>query len=159
MPDTSGMRMSFAAIVGWVLAAGVVAGGIGAYPTWKLSGPEGLTAMLAAGGLVLAGMLVSAAVITRAARSGPGRAAFAFIVCSAFRAIISVLAGGVICALTSLPPRVLLTWLAMFYLAMLAAEAACLVKALRRDAMLVALGEIRRGAAARPPEQTPEGQT
>lgn len=138
------MRISFAAMFGWVVPAGLLAGGLGVYPTWKLAGLPGLIAEGAAGSVVLLTMIGSGALIVWCASGGPARAAYVFIACSLVRMAVCMVLAAAAWALLDLRPKVMFVWLAIFYFVMLLAEGIWLAQALRRDAFYVALGKINR---------------
>ena len=69
------MQISLAALPGWVLPPGLLAAGVGAYPTWRAAGPAGLWALLAAGATVMAVSVCVAVVVRRFAARSPGAAA------------------------------------------------------------------------------------
>ena len=146
-PSDQGMEISFLAMLGWVLPAGVVAGGIGAYPTWRVGGAPAVTAMLTAGGIVLAVKAACAVFVIRKAAGGAARAAFAFVVAGMARAVLCLVLAGVAWSVLALPPKPLFVWVGVFYLAMLAGEGVWMARALQRDAFLLALGRKRRPGA------------
>lgn len=139
------MRISFAALFVWLIPAGLLVGGLGAYPTWRLSGTPGLLAQLAAGGVVLVVMAASARFIFHAASRGPRQAAQSFVAGFLVRvALCAALTAAVGQWHADLPQRTLFVWTGLFYVVMVLAEAFWLARALQRDAHRVYLGEIRR---------------
>ena len=138
------MRISFAALLAWVLPTGVLAGGAGLWPTWDLAGRGGVLAQAWAGAIVLAAVLASASVVMHFATSGPASAAFAFLAAGLIR--LGVCVGLALLArwAAGLPAGPLFVWIGVFYAAMFGAEATWLARALGRDAALVSLGRIQR---------------
>lgn len=142
---TERMRISFVALFAWLIPAGLLVGGLGAYPTWRLAGAAGLLAELAAGGVVLAVMAASARFICHAASRGPRRAAQSFMAGFLVRiALCTALTAAVGQWHADLPQQTLFVWAGLFYLVMVLAEAIWLARALQRDAHRVYLGEVRR---------------
>jgi hypothetical protein len=132
MADVARIRISFRAMLCYVLPAGALTGAIGAYPTWVAGGARALWAELSAGAIVLGVMTGSAVVIVRSAARGPGKVAMAFLTASLIRVVACLgLAGGA-WAVFHLPPLTLCLWLIVFYLVVLAAEVVWLARALRR---------------------------
>ena len=103
----------------------------GAWPTFHLVGWPGLAAQGAAGGIVCIAAVVSAAVIGRFAKLGPGPAGAAFIFSGMLRAGMSAgLAAGA-WAVWQLSVGALVFWLMMFYGMMLAVECVYMTRAVR----------------------------
>ena len=128
------MRISFLAFLGWVMPGVVVVGAIGAYPTWKLHAQLGLMTELVAGALVLTVAMLSACVIIRrAAAGGHAKAALAFVTLGWVRVLLSAALALVIWSLFGLPPRLMLIWIAVFYLVVLTCECFWLIQALQRE--------------------------
>lgn len=142
------MPISLGEMLWWVLPVAAVLWGAGAWPMWHWAGRGGLVAHSAAGGVVVAVMLISASVVKYFAGNGPGRVAFAFMAAGLARIVICVGFTLAIRAAFSLPAGALFVSLAAFYMATLLAEGIWLGRALNRDAALAALG---RGRAPRRP--------
>jgi hypothetical protein len=143
-PTDEPMRLSFAALLGWVLPAGLLVGGAGAWPTWHLAGLDGLLAELWAAAIVLMAIMASAAVVIGFAAGGPRRATFAFLAAGMLRLVFSAAAGVAVATAAGVSARALFAWLGAFYVAMFAGEAAWMSRALQADARRLSLGEIRR---------------
>jgi hypothetical protein len=141
-------------MLAWVVPLWLVTLLLGLWPS-RAIGSGVVAAKLVAGAVVLLVMVASGALCVRAARRGPGPAAFAFTVLAMARVLVSLslLAGA--WALLELPPAALLIWAVIFHLVMLVGECIWLARALQRDAFLVALGEIRRGAVLDKPRPSP----
>jgi hypothetical protein len=139
------MHISFAAMLGWVSPIWLLLAGAGYAPTIRIAGGEAWRSQIMAGAIALAVVVLSGLAVVRAARKGPGRAAFAFIMMSMLRVLLSLLLAGGAWMLLNLQPAVVLIWLVIFQMALLLGEVVWLTRAMRRDAFLVALGEIRRG--------------
>lgn len=157
-----GMQISLVKMLWWVLPAAAVLWGAGAWPMWHWARARGLAAHSAGGGVVVAAMLVSGAVVKLSARGGPTRAAFAFMAAGLVRIVVCA---GIIVALKAaldLPTGVLCVSTPAFYLATLIAEGVWLSRALSRDAAMVAIGRIRRPGRVLPsdiqhPDPEPPG--
>jgi hypothetical protein len=115
---------SIAKLSAGLAGIGMVAGLIGAYPTWERFGWDGVKAEITAGVIVLVAMIASAVLVARRARRGASAAAFMFIYAGAVRAVLVAVVGGVGWKLLSLPGLILGVWLGVFYLVMLAGESA-----------------------------------
>lgn len=148
MVQAAPMRVSWAALIGWALAGGLLVGLPGSITTWHLVGAEGLAAQVWAGGIVLTAVGLSALVVIRCAPYGPSAAAAAFLASGAVRVILTVAAGAAAHRWGDLPAAVLFTWLGVFYFVMLLGEGIWLARALRLDAQRASLGEIRRPSRA-----------
>ena len=144
MARTTKLRISFPALLGWVLPLGLLVGGVGIYPTLRIAGTSGLHAELAAGLVVLSVMLANGAWTVWTARKGPREVAFAFMLSGVVRVFVCLLVGVVVWQLVPLPLRCYAVWLGIFYLTMLLGEGVWMARALKRDALLVALGKIER---------------
>jgi hypothetical protein len=158
MSQPQGMRISFAALIGWVVGVGVLVWGLGAYPTYRLAGGVGLEAESAAAVTVMVVMIVSAGVVRINADLGPARAAMAFLYSCAVRILACVGLTVGLWALLDLPIRILFVWTSIFYVSMLTVEGTWLARALGRDAYLEALGEIRTPTKRLPSNSTPRDQ-
>jgi hypothetical protein len=138
------MQLSFWALLGWVLPLGVLVGGVGVTPTWWLVGREGLVAELLAGAVVLPIMIASALIVLGVASYGPALTTVVFVSIGVMR-LTAVVATALILHRFS---RVLVLpfwiWVVVFYLTVFGAEVAWLARALKRDALQVALGRIDR---------------
>lgn len=138
------MRLSFWAILGWVGLIGVLAGAIGAWPTWHLAGREGLVAEVLAGAIVLPIMLASAVIVWGVGSHGPALAAAAFLAAGVVR-LTAVVATSLILYRFVRPHAVaFLIWVGLLYLVTVIGEGVWLARALKRDAFLVALGRVDR---------------
>lgn len=137
------MRISFTGLLGWVVPMALGVAAIGVYPTWTLSGRAGLNAQAAAGGIVLAAMILGGFFVIRSARHGPGPAAMAFIVLGMVQIGVCASMIALIISLSDLPAEATLLWFGMFFLSMFAGEVAWIVQALARDARRAAAGEFR----------------
>ena len=140
------MRISFGALLGWVLPAGALVGAAGAYPTWCLGGRGALEAMLWAGGIVFGVVLLSAVAVIGSAPAGAGRATLAFVAAGLGRLVLAPALGAWVVWEFRVPPGAMFVWLATFYVVLLMAESAWLSRALRRDAHRVSPGGVRRPA-------------
>lgn len=140
------MKLSFWALLGWVLPVGLLAGGVGAAVTWWAAGPQGLTAEFLAGAVVLPVMIVSALIVVAVAAYGPAVTTLTFVSVGVVR-LTAVMAVGLIVYRYCRPGMLVFwVWVAVFYLAVIAAEVAWLTRALKRDARDVAVGRIDRPA-------------
>ena len=128
------MEIRLRVLVARVIASVVVIGGLGAYPTWTWSGDGGLVAEAVAGAAGLAGAVMGAALITRAAREGAARAAAAFLPAEGYRFGVGAGSAALLWLVTDIPPVPLLIWSLGFFLAILFCETSWLVGALQRDA-------------------------
>ncbi|MCJ7544913.1 MAG: hypothetical protein MUP47_10205 [Phycisphaerae bacterium] len=138
------MRLSFWAILGWVGAIGLLAGAIGAWPTWRLAGQEGLVGEVLAAAIVLPIVLASAVIVWAVASHGPGLAAAAFMAAGVVR-LAAVVATALILYQFVRPHTVaFLIWVGLLYLVTVIGEGVWLARALKRDAFLVALGRVDR---------------
>ena len=144
MSPNQPMRIGVPAMLGWVLAAGVCVGAAGAYPTWALSGSDGLHVELLAAGVAFVTITACGLYVVRAARKGPGRAAFGFIVAGSVAGAGAMVPAAAAWLAWGLPALPLFLWTAIFSFAMLVGQSLWLYKGLRRDAFRVALGQIRR---------------
>lgn len=132
MAESSPTRIRFRGMLAYVLPAGLLAAGVGVWPTWRLAGAAGLAAKGVAGLIVLAAGCVSAWAVLWAWRHGPAWTAWAFVLAGLFRmASCLAMAGGAWLAF-GLSPRVLFLWTAVFYIVMLLGESLWLARALRR---------------------------
>lgn len=138
------MEISLAALLGWVVPFGLAAGLIGAVPTYLAGGTDALLSELAAGAIVLTAVAFSGMIVTTSAWSGPAKASMAFLASGLVRLGASVLLGLLVQGWLGVPAAALFVWLGVFYLAMFLAEGVWLVRALRRDADRLSLGEIHR---------------
>jgi len=145
-----GMRLSFWAMMAWVVFVPLVVGAAAAWPTHRLCGAEGLRAQAAAAAIVMPVMLVSALLVVLVAPYGPAAAAAAFMAVGAVRAMIVLFAGIIVWRFWHLSGMVLGIWVGLFYLVTLVCGAFWLAHALQQDAFLVALGKINRSP---PPRQ------
>lgn len=146
MVATTPMQIGFASLLGWVVPAALILGGLGVWPTWRIAGQPAVHAMLVAAGTVLGVILCGSVVIVRAARGGPGRAAFTFIAIGFVQGVALLVVKGLWLTATDLPVVPTLLWAVLFYVAMLVAQSLWLARGLRRDAYRVALGDIERPA-------------
>jgi hypothetical protein len=136
------MRISLAALTGWVwLSEALLAAG-GLWPSWKFAGRAGLEAAGVAYLTVLPLMLGSGLVTIFAAGKGPAWAAFTFASSGILRMILCVILAVVVLHLAALQPLLVAVWMLAVYLAGLAGEGIWLCRALQRDAHLAALGEL-----------------
>lgn len=140
MRAIQGVRISAAGMVGWAALPGLLAAGIGAYPTWRLAGGEGMLALLAAGVVVMAVMAASAAVVRRAAARGAAPAAKAFVLGSLIRVAMCILLSAASWQAFDLPGEVLFLWSAVLYVVTLLGEATWLARALHRHTLRLYLG-------------------
>jgi hypothetical protein len=134
MADPVQVRLSYYGLLIHVLPAGLVAGALGAYPTWAWGGGRALIAELAAWAVTAVVMVVSGAAVVRAACKGPLRAALAFAMAGLVRAAACLVLAGAIWIVWRPPPLPISIWLLVFYFVMLAAEVVWLARALRRAA-------------------------
>ncbi len=126
------MRMSLTALLCWLVLTGLAVGLAGAWPTWHAAGWDGLWGLLLAGGIVLAATVFSASLVRYSAVGGPRKAALTFVG-GGLGCMVVCLALGAAAAWKYRPSAAaILTWLAVFYAAMLPAECAWLLRALRR---------------------------
>lgn len=127
LPTTLRFRTSLL----YMVSAGLLAAGVGAWPTWRLAGSSGLLTKAVAGLIVLGVMSASAAAVVAASRRGVARAAYAFLLGGVVRLLLCLgLSAGAWLAF-DLRPRVLLLWTALFYAAMLFGEGLWLAGAMR----------------------------
>ena len=138
------LELKYSRLLGYLVLLTGAAGALGAWPTWRLAGAEGLRSQLAAGLILLVVHLAGGAVLVRRARFGPAAVTMAFMSLSLLRVLAcAVLAVGAARVL-GLDKKALLVWLMLFYLVTLAGEGLWLVRSLRRDSFQTALGRICR---------------
>ncbi len=130
MTDPRPIRLSFVALLGWLISFGLVAGGIGLYPAIHYFGTDGILAGIVSYLAVLAVMLASSGLVIHRASQGSVQAVMAFAVLSSVRVILCVglLAG--ISMIVKLPPVAIIVCAAVLYLAMLAGECIWLIRGL-----------------------------
>ncbi len=138
------MELSFPALLGWVLPVGLLVGGAGAGPTWWLAGRAGLVAELLAGTVVLPIMVASALIVLSVASSGAALTSAVFVSIGVMRLAAVVTTALILERFCRMATLVFWICILAFYLAMLGAEVAWLARALKRDALQVALGRIHR---------------
>ena len=124
------MRISFAGTLGGIVAVGLLIAALGAYPTWALSGADGLRGELAAAAIVLIGQIVSVVATVRAARRGPLAAAMTFMIAGLGVAAVSLAVGIAASALLDFHRLAILLWIVVFFFAMTLAESFSLHRAL-----------------------------
>jgi hypothetical protein len=134
------MRMSFKALLGWLVAAGLAVALAGAWPTWHAAGWDGLWGLLLAAGIVLAATVFSASLVSYSAIGGPQKAALAFVGAGLGRMVVGLALGAAAAWKYRPSAAAILTWLAVFYAAMLPAECAWLLRALRRHSRRHSVG-------------------
>jgi len=152
MVATREMRASSVAAFAWIIMLGLAAWAIGAYPTYRLAGLDGLAAQGVASAVVLLATGSSAMIIAKLATRGPKVAAMGLLLSGFARLIVIVGATFAARWMFDLPLLVLLIWMVLFYAAMFGGEVIWLSRAISRDNFLVALGDIDRwtdGAPAR----------
>jgi hypothetical protein len=126
------VRMSLVALLRWLVAAGLAVGLAGAWPTWHAAGWDGLWGLLLAGGIVLAATAFSASLVAYSAIDGPQKAALTFVEAGLARVTVSLALAAAAAWWYRPSAASILTWLAVFYAAMLPMECAWLIRALRR---------------------------
>jgi hypothetical protein len=139
------MRISLAAMTGWVLAAEAFVAMVGLWPTWKLTGSAGIDAAMVSYVTVLPLMLGSGLLTILAASKGPAWAAFTFASSGIIRMVLCTIIALVILHQAALEPVLVAVWMLAVYLAGLGGEGIWLCRALQRDAHLAALGELGPG--------------
>jgi len=138
------MPIGWSVMVGWLVFFSALVGGIGAYPSYRLLGRAGLRAEWIAWLIVLFVHSVSGAAVVHWAHRGAGSAAAVFVGCGMLRALGCLILAAVAEALCTLPVVAFLLWIGIFYGALLVGEVIWLVRALRHDAFLLALGHPHR---------------
>ncbi len=115
---------------GLPLAGAVV---LGAWPTWRLAGAAGLTAMGVGSAIsligALAGSLVSAAGMARR----PELAGYMTMAAASVRFGVALVLGAAVALIGLLDIAALLLWVVISYLALLGGETAALVRMIRRN--------------------------
>ncbi|MFA6134938.1 MAG: hypothetical protein WC869_13060 [Phycisphaerae bacterium] len=111
-------------------AIAVVEGLIGAYPTWKYAGAEGLFAQAVSGLIVLAAMIASVILVMRQIQAGPAKGAMAAAFGGMLRAVAVLGLWAAAWQVLKLPPITSIMWLAAFYFPLLAAESMWMSRAL-----------------------------
>ena len=144
------MRVSSVAAFAWIIMLGLIAWAVGAYPTYRLSGKDGLAAQGVASAIVFAATTVSVLMTSRLAARGPRAAAMGMLVAGFARLALIVAAVLLVRWLSELNLTVLLIWTGLFYLAMFGGEVVWFTRALSHDTYMVALGEINRDEEHRP---------
>ena len=151
MASTQEMRASSVAALAWIILLGLAAWAVGAYPTYRLAGLDGLVAQGVASVVVLLATGTSAVIIAKLAVLGPKIAAMGLLLSGFARLILVVGATFAVRSMFDLPLMILLIWMGLFYVAMLGGEVIWLARALSRDNFLVALGDINRDENSRLP--------
>ena len=140
------MKLSFWALLGWILPAGVLVGGVGVAATWWLAGWAGVTAEMLAAAIVLPIMVTSAVIVVGVASYGPALTTLTFVSVGVVR-LTAVMAAALILFRYGRPSTLAFwIWVIVFYLAMFGAEVAWLARALKRDARDAALGRVDRSS-------------
>lgn len=128
----SSFRITMGLLV-WVLAGLVVLCLAGLWPTYRLAGWAGVTAMGVGAGIALVGCVLGSAVIGVVVVRRPELTGHSVMAGAAVRfAVVVVMAGGVAWA-RWVPAAPMLVWVAVSYMVMLAAETAGLVRVVRRS--------------------------
>jgi len=129
----SPVELRYRALMGCLLAAAAPAAAIGAWPTWRLAGGEGIKGELLAGAVMGALSLANGAVLVRRARAGAAALTMTFLATSLLRVAGCAVLAGLVWQVLRPAAAAFLVWIAAFYLVMLAGEACWIVRALRRD--------------------------
>ena len=130
-------------LFGWGLAGLAPAVAIGVWPTWRLAGWEGLTAMAVGSGIALVGSLIGSVIAARLMAARPELAGFYAMGAAAVRSVLVLAASVAVVLATTMSPVAVLVWASIGYLAALAGETVGLVRMLRRMQ-----GELAEAAAA-----------
>ena len=132
-PNTLNIRLS--SLLGWILLPVLVVTGFGVLPTWLLLGWSGVWAQLTTVAIVLCVMLGSGLITVYYARQSAAMVSTAFLGFSILRLILCPTLVGLVCGITSLPPKPMGTWMVISYIATLGLESTWFVKALRKNAL------------------------
>lgn len=117
----------------WTAAATALTAVAGFWPTYAVAGKPGLLAMLAAGLIVLGVGSASISVVGAVASKGGGKLALGFILSGMVKVLACAMLGLAAGLLLPVPAGALSLWLCIFYVAVLAAQIAWVVKILRQD--------------------------
>lgn len=126
--------LSLRSLLGWTAGPVVVAAAAGAYPAWMLGGRDGVASATAACAIVLAAMIAGGPVMLRAGARGAQYVVSAFTLFRLARPWVCIALAVVAWLVFGLPPRMLLIWTGVFYLAMLAGECLWVGRAMRPPA-------------------------
>ena len=138
------LQISLAGLLAWTVPLGLLAGGLGAWPTYRWAGSEGVLAMMAAGVICVLVVVFSAMFVCWFALRGPAAAAGMFVMTGLIRMVVCMALAAAAWGVFRLPGRVLFVWCGVFYGLMVLCEAGWMARAMARDAQRTYLGEIRR---------------
>lgn len=126
------LKLSFFRLLKLVLPIALVAGGIGAYPTWIKSGTEGLIAELTSAIIAIIVVTSSGMLLVWCGKHSPLMIAKVFTPSVVARVFLSLALGGAMWQLFALPPIPLLVWLLVFYIITLVVESYWLMTELKK---------------------------
>ena len=133
MAEPRPIKLSFAALLGWVFFSGVPAGAIGIYPAHHFYGSDGMIAGAISFLAVLAAMLITASFVIAQGPKGSARIAMTFMAMSMVRMFLCIGLLAVICMNIEIEETVIIIWAGWLYMAMLAGECIWLVRGLRSN--------------------------
>ena len=126
---------AFTRLVMGLLVALAVAIVIGVWPTWRIAGVEGTTAMLAGSAITLAGGLAGSCVNAFGMARRPELAGHMMMAAASVRFVLVLAAALLVARCTELHEKPLLLWVVISYLTMLAGETVSLVRLIRKREM------------------------
>ncbi len=129
------VQISLVSVIGRILWTAAILALVGAYPTYRYTGRDGLAAMFVAGAIVVLVACLAAALLIRQARHGAVRLAVGFLFASTGKVLACV---GLATASwyvwnPALPFAPLFTWVVLFYVVNLISQCVWLVKVLRQN--------------------------
>jgi len=126
---------TFTRLVLGLLVALTAAIAIGAWPTWRLAGSGGVTAMFVGSAITLVGGLVGSCVNAFGMAQRPEMAGYTTMAAASARFVLTLAAALVLTLCTDMPEKPLLLWVVISYLAVLAGETASLVRLIGKREM------------------------
>lgn len=132
--DTTRVTTPVGPLLAFLACPGLLAGALGAYPTWRLVGSAGLVAMAWAGVAVFVGMFATGCALLWRSDGRVDRIAPRFAGASVFRVSMCLALAAAAWYILGLPTNVLFVWTGLFYVVMLIGESCWLVRFLKRQA-------------------------
>lgn len=120
-------------VVGRIWFVAITATTLGAFPTWKYAGREGLYAEFMAALIAVVVSTVSIYLVLRRAKDGPGALAAAFVFSGLAKVIACIALAALAWWTLELAFGPLMLWLCLFYAMLLITQGFWLVKVLRRS--------------------------
>ena len=120
-------------LLAWAMSGLVVACVAGVWPTYRLAGWSGVTAMGAGAAIALVGCVVGSVVIGSMVARRPALAGHGVMAGASVRFAVVVVLAGVVAWTGRVPAAPMLIWVAVSYVVMLAAETVGLVRVIRRS--------------------------